>query len=425
MNRPFGAVDVAANLKGAVPKATTQKILVALAEKGELTQKTYGKTTFFVVNQSKLDCLPAEEIATLETELKTVEDENKALAIALRNASAELARLKSSPTNAEINARVAEITNMINQARERLEPLRQGAPPVSSEELAELEKEWTRWRGEWVRRRKLFTEKCAVKKLTQIDWYRFWQLATDVLAPQDAKELAEDLGLEWDSAEHIRRKLVIVGDGTYSWLASSPGAHFLYRFPKEYVPVFDNYVAEIKLDEKPVQLALWDTAGQEEYELTNVIQRLRPMSYAHSHVILIAFALDTPDSLENVTTKWIEEVRELCGPQIPVILVGCKADLRPNAHHPDTPDNPCPWVTREKGERVAQAIGARAYKECSALKIEGVDDVFEAATRASMLMREGVPSHPQAAEARHHRRRSAGKAASDETGKGWKCCVIC
>ncbi|KAF5351614.1 hypothetical protein D9756_007493 [Leucocoprinus leucothites] len=87
MNRPFGAVDVAANLKGAVPKATTQKILVALAERGELTQKTYGKTTFFVINQSKLDCLPAEEIATLENELKSVEDENRALAIELRNAS--------------------------------------------------------------------------------------------------------------------------------------------------------------------------------------------------------------------------------------------------------------------------------------------------------------------------------------------------
>jgi hypothetical protein len=42
MNRPYGAVDVAANLKGAVPKATTQKILVALAEKGELVQKVYG-----------------------------------------------------------------------------------------------------------------------------------------------------------------------------------------------------------------------------------------------------------------------------------------------------------------------------------------------------------------------------------------------
>ena len=47
MNRPFGAVDVAANLKGAVPKATTQKILVALAEKGEIVQKTYGENSAF------------------------------------------------------------------------------------------------------------------------------------------------------------------------------------------------------------------------------------------------------------------------------------------------------------------------------------------------------------------------------------------
>lgn len=31
--------------------------------------------------------------------------------------------------------------------------------------------------------------------------------------------------------------------------------------------IFENYVAEIQLDGKPVQLALWDTAGQEEYEV--------------------------------------------------------------------------------------------------------------------------------------------------------------
>ena len=42
MNRPYGAVDVAANLKGAVPKTLVQKILVTLAEKGDLVQKTYG-----------------------------------------------------------------------------------------------------------------------------------------------------------------------------------------------------------------------------------------------------------------------------------------------------------------------------------------------------------------------------------------------
>jgi len=61
--------------------------------------------------------------------------------------------------------------------------------------------------------------------------------------------------------------------------------------------VFDNYVTDIELDGKPIQLALWDTAGQEEYE------RLRPLSYSKAHIILIAFSVDTPDSLDNVTQK--------------------------------------------------------------------------------------------------------------------------
>ncbi|CAK5265606.1 unnamed protein product [Mycena citricolor] len=138
------------------------------------------------------------------------------------------------------------------------------------------------------------------------------------------------------------------------------------------------------------------------------------MSYSKSHVILIAFALDTPDSLEN----WIEEVRAICGSTIPVILVGCKADLRPASPQ----ENSTQWVSREQGERVAQAIGARAYKECSALRIEGVDEVFETATRASMLMRDGVPGGV-ATDNRHHRRKSSGKGVPEkEESSG--CCVV-
>lgn len=37
--------------------------------------------------------------------------------------------------------------------------------------------------------------------------------------------------------------------------------------------------------------------GQEDYD------RLRPLSYPDSHVILICFAVDSPDSLENVQEK--------------------------------------------------------------------------------------------------------------------------
>ena len=53
----------------------------------------------------------------------------------------------------------------------------------------------------------------------------------------------------------------------------------------------------VTVDGKQVELALWDTAGQEDYD------RLRPLSYPDSHVILICFAVDSPDSLENVQEK--------------------------------------------------------------------------------------------------------------------------
>lgn len=77
----------------------------------------------------------------------------------------------------------------------------------------------------------------------------------------------------------------------------------------------------MEVDGKRVELALWDTAGQEDYD------RLRPLSYPDSHVILICFAVDSPDSLDNVQEKWISEVNHFC-PGLPIVLVGCKKDLR-------------------------------------------------------------------------------------------------
>jgi len=210
------------------------------------------------------------------------------------------------------------------------------------------------------------------------------------------------------ASQAIRRKLVIVGDGACG-KTSLLCVFAMGEFPKDYEPtIFENYVAEIRLDGKPVQLALWDTAGQEEYE------RLRPLSYSKAHVILIAFAIDTPDSLENVTVKWIEEVRSICGPNVPVILVGCKADLRPANALEHSNDQNLPYVPRAHGEQVAAEIGARSYKECSALRTTGVDDVFEAATRASMLVRgEGAGSNNKR------------KSASGSHGGEGSCCVIC
>ena len=61
--------------------------------------------------------------------------------------------------------------------------------------------------------------------------------------------------------------------------------------------MFENYVTQVQFEGKLVELALWDTAGQEEYD------RLRPLSYPESDVILIVFSIDFPTSLANVQDK--------------------------------------------------------------------------------------------------------------------------
>ena len=79
------------------------------------------------------------------------------------------------------------------------------------------------------------------------------------------------------------------------------------------------------------------------------------------------------------------EVQERC-PDVPIILVGLKKDLRddPQAIE-EMRKQSTRFLTPDEGEDVRRRISAKKYLECSSLTGEGVDDVFEAATRQSLL----------------------------------------
>jgi Ras homolog gene family, member A len=167
-------------------------------------------------------------------------------------------------------------------------------------------------------------------------------------------------------------KVVVVGDGACGKTCLLE-VFKRNHFPETYIPtVVDNFVKEVGIgDERYVSLALWDTAGQEDYDT------IRPLSYKETDLVLLCYTIENRRKLGNIKSKWMTELKNYCSNST-FFLVGLKKDVR-------TKDDPLinqeNLVSEEDGRKLAEEIQAIKFFECSALTGENVDVVFAEAAK--------------------------------------------
>ena len=179
-----------------------------------------------------------------------------------------------------------------------------------------------------------------------------------------------------DKDVKIERKLkcVVLGDSqvgkTCLLLQLSYTSNTMSRANLESIAT--TYLANINVSGKVYQLELWDTDCQESSD------SLRPAVYPETDVYCLCFSVADTDSFRHIKQKWYREVKEF-SPRAPIILVGTKLDLR-NDSASGKDDQ---FVSFKAGRKLAKAIGAIKYIECSALKQAGYAHVFSEAVRAA------------------------------------------
>ncbi|CAP85635.1 Pc20g03060 [Penicillium rubens Wisconsin 54-1255] len=195
----------------------------------------------------------------------------------------------------------------------------------------------------------------------------------------------------------VQRKMVLLGDGACGktsalnvFTPSSP------RFSKKFY-YLQKHTSKCRLltlvigctqraynifvDNIHVELSLWDTAGQEEFD------RLRALSYEDTHVLMLCFSVDSPDSFENVSSKWIAEINENC-PGVRVVLTALKCDLRKDEDMNENPNT----ISFDQGLAKAKEIGAVKYLECSAVQNRGIRESFYEAAKVALEVNAGGSS---------------------------------
>jgi len=111
-------------------------------------------------------------------------------------------------------------------------------------------------------------------------------------------------------------------------------------------------------------LSIWDIGGQQRFEF------IRSTFYKGAAGALLVFDLSRAQTYQEIR-KWLTEVRQFAGENIPFVLIGNKADLIEDVGE---------VIDRNEARNLAESEGS-IYLETSAKTGQSVDEAFTELTR--------------------------------------------
>ena len=159
-----------------------------------------------------------------------------------------------------------------------------------------------------------------------------------------------------EDAQHF--KLIFLGD-QYVGKSSILNRFYQDKFEQDYQATIglDFHSKNVSINNVPVRLLLYDTAGQEKFK------SLIPMYIRDANIILVVYDITNKDSFIH-TEHWVNETKDLKREYAIFVLVGNKIDLEENR-----------IVSTKEAEDFATEKGFLFY-EVSAKTGEKVEDLF-------------------------------------------------
>ncbi|CAG5084580.1 Similar to RAB21: Ras-related protein Rab-21 (Bos taurus) [Cotesia congregata] len=159
-------------------------------------------------------------------------------------------------------------------------------------------------------------------------------------------------------------KVVLLGEGCVG--KTSVALRYVEdKFNDKHLTTASFLNKKLNINSKRVNLAIWDTAGQEKFHA------LGPIYYRMSNGAILVYDITDEDTFQKVKS-WVKELKKMLGDDVCLAIAGNKVDLEKDRN-----------VPIEEAEEYAKQVGA-VHFHTSAKQNRNIEEMFLDLTKRMM-----------------------------------------